>query len=61
MEEVLTGIARDGKFGETDHLHAILFGLHKEALDLFRVKSTVSHPHIGDGCCYLDKSVLHDE
>ena len=48
-EEVGTGVAGEGEFGEDQQLHALGVGLPDEVDMLFEVIFDVSHPNGGDG------------
>ena len=59
QEEVSTRVACDGELREGDDLYPLSLGLQELRLDATDIVGTVSHPHKGNGSCYLDKSILH--
>ena len=58
-KQVLAGVAREGEFGEDDHLDMLALGLVDEALDLLQVVVEVCDAHAGDGGGHGKESVLH--
>ena len=58
-EKVLTGVACQTEFRETEHFHALSFGAHHHVLDGFGVGGGVCEMHGGDTCCHFDVTVLH--
>ena len=58
-EKVLTGISRERKFRESNHLHTLALSQDNLFLYLLSIEDDISHTYCWDCTCHLHKAIFH--